>query len=69
MKQNQLKVGRKTVINSTLIHKIKTLKQQDYSIRVIAEKTGVSKSTVYKVLKDYLNYKSNFILKSPKNGS
>lgn len=54
--------GRKTIINSQLIEKIEDLKNKNFTIQAIAEETKVSRSTVYKVLKLHLGYKSNFNL-------
>lgn len=60
---NPKKVGRKSIITVELIQKIEKLKNKDLPIHMIAEKTGVSKSTVYNVLKNHLNYKSSFRLR------
>src|SRR5210317_824721 len=57
--------GRKTVINETLIRKVKYFKEvKELSIIDISRLTGVSCPTIYKILKQYLCYKSNRLIKS-----
>lgn len=57
--------GRKTVINQTLIQKVKHLKEsKNLSVTDISKLTGVSSPTVYKVLKEHLGYVSNRLVKS-----
>ena len=52
--------GRKTVINKTLIQKVKHLKEsKNLSVTDISKLTGVSCPTIYKVLKEHLGYVSN----------
>ena len=56
--------GRKTVINQTLIQKVKYLKERkNLSVTDISKLTGVSSPTVYKVLKEHLGYVSNRLVK------
>lgn len=56
--------GRKTIIDKTLIQKVEYLKEEkNLSVINISKVTGVSTSTIYKVLKKYLNYVSNQLLK------
>nr|YP_010472414.1 hypothetical protein N4L43_pgp095 [Pleurosigma intermedium]UVG42025.1 hypothetical protein [Pleurosigma intermedium] len=56
--------GRKTVINKTLIQKVKYLKERkNLSVTDISKLTEVSCPTVYKVLKEYLGYVSNRLIK------
>ena len=55
---------RKTVINKTLIQKVKYLKEtKNLSVTYISKLTGVSSPTVYKVLKEHLGYVSNRLIK------
>lgn len=57
--------GRKTVINETLIKKIKYFKEvKKLSVIDISKLTGVSCPTIYKVLKQNLGYISNRLVKS-----
>ena len=57
--------GRKTVINKTLIQKVKHLKEsKNLSVTDISKLTGVSSPTIYKVLKEHLGYVSNRLLKA-----
>lgn len=56
-------LGRKTIINEELINQIGKLKNEGFSINKISSLTKVSRSTVYKVLKTHLGYKSFFQLK------
>ena len=57
--------GRKTVINRTLIQKVKHLKEiKNLSVTDISKLTGVSSPTVYKVLKEHLGYVSNRLVKA-----
>ena len=56
--------GRKTVINKTLIQKVKHLKEsKNLSVTDISKLTEVSSPTVYKVLKEHLGYRSNRLVK------
>ena len=56
--------GRKTVINKTLIQKVKHLKEsKNLSVTDISKLTGVSCPTIYKVLKEHLGYVSNRLVK------
>lgn len=56
--------GRKTVINKTLIQKVKHLKEtKNLSVVDISKLTGLSCPTIYKVLKEYLGYVSNRLVK------
>lgn len=56
--------GRKTVINKTLIQKVKYLKEsKNLSVTHISKLTEVSCPTVYKVLKEHLGYVSNRLIK------
>jgi len=56
--------GRKTVINKTLIQKVKHLKEtKNLSVTDISKLTGVSSPTIYKVLKEHLGYVSNRLVK------
>jgi len=55
--------GRKSIITEELVNKIKVLKEEEYTIVEISEMTGVSRSTVYKVLKNYLGYVPNKLIK------
>jgi len=57
--------GRKTVINKTLIQKVKHLKEtKNLSVTDISKLTGVSCPTIYKVLKEHLGYISNRLVKN-----
>jgi len=52
--------GRKTVIDDKLIAEVKHLKQQKMlSVTQIVKITGRSRNTIYKVLKEHLDYVSN----------
>ena len=55
--------GRKSIINQELVEKINILKNKELTIKQIALETNVSRSTIYKVLKLHLGYKSDFSLK------
>jgi len=56
--------GRRTVINKTLIQKVKHLKEtKNLSVVDISKLTGVSCPTIYKVLKEHLGYVSNRLVK------
>jgi DNA invertase Pin-like site-specific DNA recombinase len=56
--------GRRTVINKTLIQKVKYLKEsKKLSVTDISKLTGVSCPTIYKVLKEHLGYVSNRLVK------
>jgi DNA invertase Pin-like site-specific DNA recombinase len=51
---------RKSVINQTLINKVKDLKEKkNLSVTEIARVIGISRPTIYKVLKNELGYLSN----------
>jgi DNA invertase Pin-like site-specific DNA recombinase len=57
-------LGRKTLINKTMIQKVKDLKENsNLSVAEIAKVIGVSPPTVYKVLKKELGYLSNRLVK------
>nr|YP_010283272.1 hypothetical protein MKU01_pgp102 [Psammodictyon constrictum]ULD16391.1 hypothetical protein [Psammodictyon constrictum] len=56
--------GRKTIIDKTLIQKVKHLKEtKNLSVTDISKLTGVSSPTIYKVLKEHLGYVSNRLAK------
>ena len=56
--------GRKSVINQTLIQKVKDLKEnKNLSVTQIAKVIGISRPTIYKVLKNELGYVSNRLVK------
>jgi DNA invertase Pin-like site-specific DNA recombinase len=56
--------GRKTVINKTLIQRVKDLKEiKNLSVTDISKLTRVSSPTVYKILKEHLGYVSNRLVK------
>lgn len=56
--------GRKTVINRTLIQKVRDLKEtKNLSVTEIARLIGISRPTIYKVLKKELGYISNRLVK------
>jgi len=56
--------GRKSVINPTLIQKVKNLKEKkNLSVTEIAKVIGISRPTIYKVLKEHLGYVSNKLVK------
>ena len=56
--------SRKSVINQTLIQKVKELKEKkNLSVTKIARLTGFSRPTIYKVLKEHLGYVSNRLVK------
>jgi len=49
--------GRKSIINQTLIQKVKNLKEnKNLSVSEIAKVLGISRPTIYKILKQELNY-------------
>ena len=49
--------GRKTIINQTLIQKVKNLKEnKNLSVTEIAKVLGISRPIIYKILKQELNY-------------
>jgi len=59
--------GRKSVINQTLIQKVNDLKEKkNLSVTEIAKVIGISRPTIYKVLKDHLSYVSNRLVKLEK---
>jgi DNA invertase Pin-like site-specific DNA recombinase len=56
--------GRKSVINQTLISKVKDLKEKkNLSVTKIARVIRISRPTIYKVLKNKLGYVSNRLVK------
>ena len=56
--------GRKTVIDGKLISEVKYLKQQKMlSVTQIVKITGRSRNTIYKVLKEHLDYVPNRLVK------
>ena len=56
--------GRKSIITKTLISKIKDLKEnKNLSVSEIARLIGISRPTIYKVLKEHLGYVSNRLIK------
>jgi DNA invertase Pin-like site-specific DNA recombinase len=56
--------GRKGLINQTLINKVKDLKKnKKLSIIKIARLIGISRPTIYKILKNELGYVSNRLVK------
>jgi DNA invertase Pin-like site-specific DNA recombinase len=57
-------LGRKSVITKGLICKIEDLKERKgLSVTEIARVTKLSRTTIYKVLKNHLNYRSNRLVK------
>nr|AHI51275.1 putative serine recombinase [Cylindrotheca closterium] len=49
--------GRKSIINQTLIQKVKNLKEnKNLSVTEISKVLGISRPTIYKILKKELNY-------------
>jgi DNA invertase Pin-like site-specific DNA recombinase len=60
-------IGRKTVITQSLTTKVKNLKENsNLSVTEIARVVGISRPTVYKVLKNELGYVSNQLVKQEK---
>jgi DNA invertase Pin-like site-specific DNA recombinase len=56
--------GRKTLITKTLINKVKDLKENsNLSVTEISRFIGISRPTIYKVLKNELGYVSNRLVK------
>ena len=56
--------GRKSIINQSLIRKVKDLKEnKNLSVSEIARVVGISRPTIYKVLKKHLGYVSNRLVK------
>ena len=56
--------GRKTIITKTLINKVKDLKEnKNLSVTEISRIIGISRPTIYKVLKEHLGYISNRLIK------
>ena len=56
--------GRKTLITKTLIKKVKDLKEnRNLSVSEISKLIGISRPTIYKVLKEHLGYLSNRLVK------
>ena len=52
------------MINQTLTHKVKDLKENsNLSVTEIARVIGISRPTIYKVLKNELGYVSNRLVK------
>lgn len=64
-------LGRKTVITKKLIAQVQDLKEnKKLSVTEIAKITGKGRNTIYKVLKDELNYvQHNRLVKNDGNGS
>jgi DNA invertase Pin-like site-specific DNA recombinase len=59
--------GRKTLITKTLISKVKDLKENsNLSVTEISRVIGISRPTIYKVLKEHLGYVSNRLVKPEK---
>ena len=57
--------GRKTLITKTLINKVKDLKEnKNLSVTEISRVIGISRPTIYKVLKEHLGYVSNRLVKA-----
>jgi DNA invertase Pin-like site-specific DNA recombinase len=57
-------MGRKSVITKTLIQKVKDLKENsNLSVTEISRVIGISRPTIYKVLKNELGYVSNRLVK------
>lgn len=58
--------GRKSIINQTLIQKVKNLKEnKNLSVTEIAKVLGISRPTIYKILKEELGYVSNRLIPKP----
>jgi DNA invertase Pin-like site-specific DNA recombinase len=56
--------GRKSIINQSLIRKVKDLKEtKKLFVSEISRVIGISRPTIYKVLKDHLGYVSNKLVK------
>ena len=56
--------GRKSVINQIMIRKVKDLKEnKNLSVSEISKLIGISRPTIYKVLKEHLGYVSNRLVK------
>jgi DNA invertase Pin-like site-specific DNA recombinase len=56
--------GIKSVITKTLIQKVKDLKENKHlSVNEIGRLIGISRPTIYKVLKEHLGYVSNRLVK------
>jgi len=56
--------GRKSIITKNLITKVKDLKEnKNLSVSEIAKVIGISRPTIYKVLKEHLGYISNRLVK------
>ena len=56
--------GQKTLITKTLITNVKALKEnKNLSVFEISKLIGISRPTIYKVLKDHLGYVSNRLVK------
>ena len=59
--------GRKSVINQIMIRKVKDLKEnKNLSVSEISKLIGISRPTIYKVLKEHLGYVSNRLVKPEK---
>ena len=59
--------GRKSIINQSLIRKVKDLKENsNLSVIEISRVIGISRPTIYKVLKEHLGYRSNRLVKPEK---
>lgn len=62
-------IGRKTVITKTLINKVKDLKEDsNLSVTEISRVIGISRPTIYKVLKNELGYVSNRLVNNIDKG-
>ena len=60
--------GRKTLITKTLINKVKDLKENsNLSVNEMSRVIGISRPTIYKVLKNELGYVSNRLVKTKEN--
>lgn len=57
--------GRKSVINQIMIRKVKDLKEnKNLSVSEISRLIGISRPTIYKVLKEHLGYVSNKLVQN-----
>lgn len=61
--------GRKSVITQQLISRVEVLKARNLTILEIAKLLGVSRPTIYKVLKNKLGYVSNRLVKPDQDNS
>ena len=62
-KEKKKYTGRKSVITKDFIKTVEKYKNLGVSVTEIARITGKSRSTIYKVLKEYLGYVSNKLVK------